>query len=171
MKLSVILQNAYSKEQATQIVKWIGSNQQRFDELLHWFLSDDNKIVQRAAWPLSYCIAQHPQLINKHYDTLIAQLQASDKPSAVRRNILRAFDQIPQIPEKYHGIIMDACFRYIEDPEETIASQAFALGILAKLSKLYPEIRQELCTIIESRLPYATPAFKSRAKKILSGKW
>lgn len=170
MNLLSVLQNAYTKKQATEIVNWIGNNQQRFDNLLHIFLNSDYKIVQRAAWPLSYCVVNHPPLIDKHYKTLLKQLNSNEKPPAVRRNILRSLDQIDHIPEKYHGIIMDACFRYIEDPNEAIATQAFALGILAKLSKIYPEIKPELCTIIESRLPNAAPAFKSRGKKILAGK-
>jgi hypothetical protein len=97
-------------------------------------------------------------------------MDAPGKPAAVRRNILRAFDQLKKLPEIHHGVIMDACFRYIENPNEAIASQAFALGILARLAKIYPEIKPELDMIIESRLPNAAPAFKSRAKKILKSK-
>lgn len=171
MNLLSVLQNAYTKKQATEIVNWIDNNQERFDNLLRLFLDSDYRIVQRASWPLSYCIARYPNLIDKHYKTLLNNLDAPGKPSAVRRNILRAFDQMEYIPEKYSGVIMDACFRYIADPDETIASQAFALGILAKLSKKYPEIKSELCTIIEDRFPNAAPAFRSRGKKIMSGKW
>ena len=168
MNLLFFLQNGYSKQQSDEVVAWVGNNQSRFNELLNVFLhSTDYKIVQRAAWSLSYAAVNYPVLIHFHYQKLIQELNAEGKPAAVRRNILRIFDQIPQIPESYHGIIMDVCFKCIANPQEAIATQAFALGILHKLSKIYPEILHELKTTIAVLLPNAAPAFKSRAKKIL----
>jgi hypothetical protein len=45
--------------------------------------------------------------------------------------------------------------------------KAFSLSILSNLSADYPEIRGELKIIIEEQWEHATPAFRSRAKKIL----
>ncbi|WP_346238644.1 hypothetical protein ABDK00_007655 [Niabella insulamsoli] len=167
MNLISLLERPYTKAQANDIVNWIGNDQKRFDALLKIFLSEETLLVQRASWPLSYCVANHPRLINKHYDRLINYLKATGKPAAIRRNILRAFDQLDPIPENYHGELMDACFGFIEDPNEAIASQAFALGILSKFAKIYPEIKPELLLIVEDRFPNAPPAFRSRAKKLL----
>lgn len=168
MNLDILLQNGYSKEQAEEVVNWVGNNQKHFDELLKVFLTHkDYRIVQRAAWPLSYAAINEPQLIRGHYKKIVKHLDAPGQPAAVRRNILRIFDQLPDIPEDYHGVLMDACFQYIADPDETIAAQAYALGILEKLGKRYPEILPELKMVVEVRLPNAAPAFRSRAKKIL----
>ena len=60
---------------------------------------------------------------------------------------------------------MNLCFTYIESPQEKPAVKASSLTILAALSKLYPEIMQEVKQIIDLRLPHETPAFTSRAKK------
>jgi hypothetical protein len=62
---------------------------------------------------------------------------------------------------------MSSCFDYIIDPKEKVAVKAFSLSILDDLSKQYPEIRQELKTIIEDRWDSETAACRSRAKKIL----
>ncbi|MCH5687965.1 hypothetical protein LWM68_29075 [Niabella sp. W65] len=171
MNLDILLQNGYSKQQANEVVGWVGNNQKHFDELLKVFLThNDYRIVQRAAWPLSYAAVNQPQLIQKHYKKIVKHLDAPDQPAAVRRNILRIFDQLPGIPDDYHGVLMDRCFEYIANPDETIAAQAYALGILEKLTKLYPEILPELKTVVEVRLQNAAPAFRSRAKKILKKK-
>ncbi len=168
MNLLSVLQNTYSRKQASGIVSWIGDNQKRFDQLFTIFLTHtDPKIVQRAAWPLSYAAAARPELIQKHYNELIQQLNADSQPPAVRRNILRIFDNIKEIPESIHGVLMDSCFSYIADPDEAIASRAFALGILDKLSVLYPEIIPELKTTVEVHFTNAPPAFRSRGRKIL----
>jgi hypothetical protein len=171
MNLDILLQKGYSKELADEIVSWVDNNQKHFDELLKVFLTNkDYRIVQRAAWPLSYAAINQPQLISRHYKKIVQYLDAPNQPAAVRRNILRIFDHLPEIPEDYHGVLMDACFQYIADPDETIAAQAYALGILDKLTKIYPEILPELKTVIEVRMLNAAPAFKSRAKKILKRK-
>ena len=85
---------------------------------------------------------------------------------AVKRNTLRLLQAI-SIPQRFHGEIMSLCFDYIASPDESAAIKAFSLTVLQNLSKQYPEIKQELKTIIEDRWEYESAAFKSRAKKIL----
>ncbi len=156
----------HSKAQTNKIVQWIGNNQKRFDELFKLFLNDEYRVVQRAVWPLSYCVISHPSLIKKHFSKLVKNLQKPNPGDAVKRNTLRLLQHIP-IPEKFHGAVMNTCFDYISDPEEKVAMKAFSLTILQNLGRDYPEIRQELKTIIEDRWDYETAAFRSRAKKIL----
>ena len=85
---------------------------------------------------------------------------------AVKRNTVRILQVVP-IPKKFQGTVMNLCFDYIVDPTEKIAVKAFSLTVLRNLSQLYPEIKQELRTIIEDRWEFETAAFHSRAKKIL----
>lgn len=171
MNLDSMLQKGYSKELADKIVHWVGDNQKHFDQLLEIFLTGkDYRMVQRAAWPLSYAAVNAPQLISRHYERIVEQLDVPGKAPAVRRNILRIFDQLPEIPEAYHGVLMDRCFQYIADPNEAIASQAYALGILERLARFYPEITPELKAVVEGRMPHAAPAYKARGRRILGKK-
>lgn len=170
MNLPEVLAANISKEQVNNIVSWVGKDQARFNELFNVFTNSHYRVTQRAAWPLSYCVIQHPGFIRDHYKTLIKLLKDTSQPSAVKRNILRLFDQGPAIPKKYHGMIMDICFTSVEDPNETIASKAFAIGILSTLSNTYPEILPELKTAVELQLPNAPPGVRSRALKVLKKK-
>ena len=167
MKLRAQLLKEQSKANCTKIVKWVGNNQQRFDELFSLFLNDEYRVVQRAAWPISYSVIAHPQLIKKHWGQLVKNLKKPGIHAAVKRNTIRLMQDI-EIPQRYHGEMMTHCFNYIADPEETMAVKAFSLTALDNLSKLYPEILPELKTIIEDRWEYETPAFKSRGRKILA---
>ena len=72
-----------------------------------------------------------------------------------------------ELPEKYHGEIMDMCFRYLESPAESLAVRIFSMSVVTNLVKYYPEIKAELKLIIEDQLPHQTAGFKSRAKKVL----
>ncbi len=167
MDLRHILLSEHSKATCNKIVKWIGADQQRFDELILLFIHDKDPVVtQRAGWPLSYAVAAHPQLIHKHFGKLLKNLAKKDLHTAVKRNTVRLLQDMP-IPEKYQGDVMNICFGYIISPEEKPAVKAFSLSVLQNLSRIYPEIKQELKTIIEDRWDMESAAFKSRAKKIL----
>jgi hypothetical protein len=147
-------------------VRWIGHDQQRLDELFNLFVSDEYRVVQHAAWPLSYAVIAHPPLIKKHFSKLIANLSRPGIHDAVKRNTMRLLQDIT-IPKKYHGRLMDTCFKYISIPGEAAAVKAFSLTVLEKLANTYPEIIPEIKLLIEENYERETAAFKVRAKKFL----
>jgi hypothetical protein len=147
-------------------VKWVGCSQQNFDELFFLFLNDEYRVVQRSAWPVSYCVDAYPALIGKHWKELIENLKKPNRHDAVKRNSIRLMQDI-ELPEKYHGEIMDICFQYLESPTEALAVKVFSMSVLANLAKEYPEIKAELNLIIEDQLPHQSAGFKSRAKTVL----
>jgi hypothetical protein len=156
----------HSKLNCNKIVKWVGHSQKRFDELFNLFLNSEYRINQRAAWPLSYCVIDHPHFISKHFSRLVKNLHKPGIHDSVKRNTVRLLQHIV-IPKKFHGEIMDICFHYIGSPGEPVAIKAFSLSILQDLSEQYPEIKSEIRLIIEERWPHETAAFRTRAKKFL----
>src|SRR5688572_27994657 len=168
MKLRDQILKEHSKANCNAIVQWIGNSQQRFDQLFDLFLKDEYRVVQRAAWPLSYAVMAHPEFIKKHFSKLLKNLDKPGIHNSVKRNTVRLMQYI-QIPEKFQGQVMNICFDYISSPDEAVAVKAFALTILENLSKKYPEIKSELKTIIEDRWDYESAAFRARGKKILKG--
>jgi hypothetical protein len=141
----------------------VGVSQQRFDALFNLFLHDEYRVVQRAAWPVSYCVIAHPDFITKHWNNFVKNLQQPNLHNAVKRNSIRLLQDI-EIPKKMQGKIMDICFKYLEDPAEAIAVKAFSLTVLTNLAKQYPEIIPEIKLLIADQLPQQTPALKARAK-------
>jgi len=109
MKLRDTILKEHSKANCTRIVKWIGGNQKRFDELFDLFLNDEYRVVQRAAWPLSYCIIAHPEFIQKKFGQLLKNLKKPGLHDAVKRNTVRLLQDI-SIPKRYQGEIMNLCF-------------------------------------------------------------
>lgn len=86
MNLRKTILQEHSKANCNKIVKWVAESQQCFDELFDLFLNDEYRVVQRAAWPLSYCVINHPQLIKKHFTKLIKNLHKPMLHDAVKRN-------------------------------------------------------------------------------------
>lgn len=166
MDLLKEIEKEHSKTQTEKIVKYVGANKDRFAELMKLFLKGEYRVTQRAAWPMSYCVGNHPELITPYFKQIVPLLEKPGVHDAVKRNIVRLLQYV-EIPEKYHGQVMNTCFDLIADVETAVAIKAFSLTILDNLAKIYPEIRAELKLIIEERWEHETAAFRSRAKKIL----
>ncbi len=157
----------HSKAQCNKIVQWVGDSQKRFEELFHLFLTDEYRVVQRAAWPVSYCVIAHPVFIKKNFKKLIKNLAKPNLHVSVKRNSIRLLQHV-DIPEKFQGEIMDICFGFVASPTEPVAVKAFSLTVLGNLAKQYPEIIPEIKVLIEEQSPHQTAAFKSRAKALLN---
>jgi hypothetical protein len=168
MTLRKALLEEHSKSQRDKIVSYIGKDKAKFAELIRIFTGSDYRLTQRAAWPLSYCVRKYPELIQPYFSDMIGMLQKSGTDNAVTRNIIRLLQDV-DIPEKYHGEIMNICFDFIQSNDAPAAIKAFSLTVLHNLSRHYPDIKSELKLIIEERWDYETAAFKSRARKVLKG--
>ena len=166
MDIREALLREHSKSQCNKIVDYIGSDKKKFAELMRLFFGNEYRVTQRAAWPLSYCVQRHPELLTPYFDRLLNFLQMPGMHNAVTRNITRLLQGV-KIPKKYHGRIMTICFNFISDINTPVAVKAFSLTILDNFLKGYPEIAPELKLTIEERWENETPAFRSRARKIL----
>lgn len=166
MKLRQEILQEHSKAQCDKIVQWVGNSQQRFNELFSLFINDEYRVVQRAAWPVSYCVIAHPEFMNANFGKLLKNLHKPNLHDSVKRNSIRLLQHI-NIPEKHQGDVMNICFKYLESPAEAVAIKAFSLTVLSNLAKRYPEIIPEVKILIEDQLPHQTAAFKVRAKAFL----
>ena len=166
MNLREEILKAHSKAQCDKIVRWVGNSPDRMDELVKLFMTSEYRVIQRAGWPLSYIAIAHPSLIKKHLPSLVKLLTKQPQPDAVTRNILRLLQTVP-LPASLQGRVMDACFRFIEDPAQAIAIKAFALTVVTGMAKDYQDIIPEIKLLIESQAATQTAAFKSRAKRSL----
>ncbi|WP_233873558.1 hypothetical protein [Dyadobacter sp. CY323] len=156
-----------SKSLATRVAEYACSSENAFKELIHCYLSEDHKLAQRAAYSLSIAARKKIDLMQPYVGILVDQLKRNDVHDAVIRNSARILEEI-EIPEQFHGEVMDACFGFIQNRQTAIAIRAFSLTILYRLSLIYPEIKNELCYIIVENIDYETAAFRSRGTKILA---
>ncbi|PZF72081.1 hypothetical protein [Taibaiella soli] len=167
MDLRTAILEEHSKEQSTLIANYIGSNKRRFEKLIELFLEDEYRVVQRVAWVISLVAEKYPKLIEPYLSLFAERMQEPELPVAVRRNVVRMLQHVP-IPESLEGPVMFACFEFLADPKETVAVRCFSMTVLGNLACKYPEIRQELVSIIEDQLEQgATAGFRARARMVL----
>ncbi len=156
----------HTKTQALKVSEFACSSASHFKELMLCFLSNNYRLAQRAAWSVSWAAQKKPEIIKPHIKNLIKQLSRKDVHNAVIRNSVRILQKI-KIPVAYHAELMNNCFAFIESNSTPVAIKAFSITTIYNLSKIYPEINNELKLIIEDRWSHETAAFKSRGKAIL----
>ena len=156
-----------SRAQALAIAEYATSSNETFKDLIDCFLSDDTRLAQRAAWSVSWAARKKPDVIQPYIGLLVNQLERTDVHNAIIRNSLRVLEDI-EIPEIYHGPLLNTCFNFILKRETAIAVKAFSLHVLFNLTKFYPEIKNELKLVIRENIEFETPAFRSRGNKILA---
>jgi hypothetical protein len=166
MDLKKEILKEHSKKQMTKVVDYVGDNPNRFKGLIQVFLAGPYRVTQRASWPLSYCVEKHPHLIKPHLKTILDYLPKPDVHDAVKRNIIRLLQYI-EIPKKLQGKIADICFGFLQDKKEPVAVRVFSMSVLTAIASENPDLKRELKLIIEDALPHASPAFLSRARKVL----
>jgi hypothetical protein len=115
---------------------------------------------------MTHCIDRWNYLLTPHIEKLILNLQHENLHDAIKRNTVRVL-QNANIPESLHGILVDICFKYLQNPSEAIAIKVFSMTILFNLTNYYPELKDELKFVLEEQFPFQSAGFRSRAGKIL----
>ncbi len=166
MKLEDVILSEHSRKICDEIVGWVGKSQVRFGQLLGVYSDGNFQLKQRASWPISECVKKCPPLAKSHFQFFLEEMENRNRHFAVKRNLLRLFQFAP-IPEEVEGLLLDRCFTFLEDIEEPVAIKSIALHLLWQLSGKYPEIKAEVCLLIEDQLPHQTAAFRAAAKIFL----
>jgi hypothetical protein len=166
MDLKKMLQKGHSITQTNAIVEYIGVNPTKFKALVEVYLNGPYRITQRAAWPLSICVEREPSLIYPHLKKVLNFLQVPDIHDAVKRNTMRLL-QFVEIPKRFHGQVIDLCFEYIQNPKVAVAIRVCSMTVLSRIIKGQPDLIKEFKIVLEDQLPYGSPAFTSRAGKII----
>ncbi len=81
MNLPKTIAKGYTKQTCEKVVRWIGSNANRFSELMDLVFHAESRISQRAAWPMSYCVIKFPDLIKPWLGQVVAPARKEGNPS------------------------------------------------------------------------------------------
>jgi hypothetical protein len=77
MNLVKVLWKEHSRTTCGQIVAYIGTDKKKFGQLIDIFFNNNYRLSQRASWPLSFCVEQHPALVKPHSRKLISTVLAN----------------------------------------------------------------------------------------------
>jgi hypothetical protein len=155
-----------SKEARDELMLNVLENE-RLDELLDYFTSDDSRLREKSSWVLQQITDDYPEALLPHKHRFISHLPHCTT-DAEKRFIMRYFNFQP-LPTNEEELtqLMNFGFDWLMDPKEAIAQRAFAMTTLYRISEVVPEIKHELAVTIEAQREFSSSGFKNRAKHIL----
>ena len=155
-----------SKNNVLKVVKYIGDDRDRYAELIKYIIDNNGVTANRASWAMSHCYDNKVGFFIEYLSNLLPILEDEYYSNSIKRNIVRVL-QFVEIPEKHQGQVINSCFNLLNDREKPSAVLAFSMGVLHKMVKIYPELKNELKFSIEEIMPNATSGVKNRGRNIL----
>jgi len=145
MILKELIEKEHSKRIATIVAKQMIASEASKHELIDLVLENEKTIAQRAAYSLSIAADLQPCVYNNIQDQrkLLQIIQTPNAYNALYRNALKALF-ICDLDEELQAPIMDECYKVLLRPKEKNAIKVYAIRIIVKISKPYPELQEEL---------------------------
>lgn len=156
----------HSRQNTDRIIRWVGRDPKRLAEVMSVFLGREDVLVQRCAWIVGIVGEHHPAMLQPWVGKMLRKMQEPDVHDAVRRNVVRAL-QFMDIPPRQLGTVTAVCFDALSSGDCPVAVKVFAMTVLARIVEREPDLEREFRLVIEQQLPYASGAFRSRARHVL----
>lgn len=163
--ITSLLSRGQSRPIADHIVSMVSADPSLMPELMTCFFSEEMRVCQRAAWPVGIIAEKHPELLERYLAQMISNMNRA-KHDAVIRNTLRTF-QFIDVPEEVESDLYDRCLEYVMNPSYPIAFTAFAMTVCVNICMKYPELKEEVVTAIEYRMPEGSAGIRARGRKLL----
>jgi hypothetical protein len=120
-----------------------------FKEAYDLCMAQEGKMAMRAA-RVVWLVAEHmPDLFQAYFEDMVHKM-GDLTHSSVKRCMLKILT-IYELSDKeeLHGLIIEACFKYMNDPAEEVAIRGYSISVLERMQKMYPEITGELIAALQ----------------------
>jgi hypothetical protein len=166
MDFRSILTNFPSGVEKEILAREVGNSKKNFGSLLDLALFENDPIAWRAAWILDASDEQYPGLASGSLSRIIKRLPHL-KSTGSLRSLLRRLCRY-QIEEVHQGILVNLCFGYMISERYPVAVKVHAMQILYHHVLLYPDLKEELVTLIRDQVSNNSAGFRSRGMKIIN---
>lgn len=161
--LTIGVSGAAAKNWAKKIV----NQQHLIEELFSCVFSPIDHLNRRATWVLQHCHDIDNSMISGKETALLKMLFNETYSDGTMRSVLKIFET-HHIPEEISSSVLDICYSFLKNPSKAIAVRVFSMTIIFNISKLYPDLLQELKVVInELLLQEDAPAIKARGRNTI----
>jgi hypothetical protein len=165
MDYSTLLANLPSAAEKELYVREAGDSEERFQSLLELALCDKDPVAWRAAWIADGSDEQHPGLASGSISRIVRRLSEIDSAGTLR-SLLRMLSRY-DIGEKDQGMLIDLCFGYMVSGLYPVAVKVHAMQIIYNHVLIYPELKDELVTVIMDQESNNSVGFRARGMRII----
>jgi hypothetical protein len=162
-QLEKLLITSYKKD----LLNYISSNPEAFDELINLALEVKQPFSWRASWLLWSCMEKNDKRIQSYVKRIIKLLPFRNDNQ--QREYLKILYEM-EISEKDEGELFDRCVQIWKEIDNKPAVKMNAFKILLKISERYPELLEEIVFLTNKDYMHTlSPGVKHSISKLLKG--
>ena len=165
MDLGAWLATPFSGAEREVMIRENGHSPEKFLQVLKLALHEKDPLAWRSAWVADGMDEQHPGLAVPHLSLILQRLPHLESIGSLR-SLLRLLCR-HQIPEKAQGALIDRCFAYLVSELYPPAVKVHAMEIIYNHVLLYPELKNELVTVIQDQAGHNSTGFQVRGRMIM----
>ncbi len=129
--------SSYKKE----MISFLKSNPEYFNEAIELAILDDQPFSWRAAYVLWGCMDENDIRIQKHIKSIVDSIK--DKKDGHQRELLKILYRM-EIKEKFEGQIFDICMNLWKQIEKSPSVRMTAIKHIFKIAKKHLELFNEI---------------------------
>jgi len=128
-------------------------------------LKCDYKIASRFLWLLGRIGMTNP---DKLYSVLPFLLDFSDQVNPGYKTAFANYWLLAGVPPENEGKAIDLLFKWLLATDTNVSIKSRSLSVLFRLTKKYPELKNELKLSLEDQMDKHSKEFKKKAVKIIT---
>ena len=165
MTLSELILSDYNRVHADFVADYIITNPELMPEMLELVFKLEEPLSRRAAWSFRIISQKKVSIVEPFVNELINKIRdVNDVP--ILKLILAVLVET-DIPQEYHGEILQFTSEILTDSNSSIASLIYSMDIFYKLSLKEPDLLNELRLMLEQILPYGSPGVKNKCGRLI----
>jgi hypothetical protein len=165
MDIRSLLLNLSSGVEKDLIIREVIGTRDLVGSLLELALHEKDPVAWRASWILDGSDEQEPGLAASYISKIVRALPALESKGSLR-SLLRMLCRY-DIPEEEQGLLIDLSFSYLVSELYPLAVKVHAMQIIYNHVLLYPELKDELVTVLEDQMENNTVGFLSRGRRLI----
>lgn len=160
------LENLFDDDSRDFLVHYLSRNPEELENIIRVIEEDEEKPAWRAAWVIDHLNQKNPRVVAPHLDSL-SRILKQTKYNGARRSLLKIL-VINPTSVNHDGELVGLCFNWICSPAIPIAVRAYAMQFIHDMLPVYPELKNELKTSLETVIHDSSKGVRGKAKKILA---
>ena len=164
-KMESVLENILMTSYKNEMISFLKSHPEYFEEAIQLAISDKQPYSWRAAFLLWDSIEENDKRIQKHIKSIVNCIQ--EKEDGHQRELLKILYKM-KISGKYEGRIFNICMNLWEQISKTPSVRMIAFKFILKIAKKHPELFEEINFLTQEQyLESLSPGVKRSIEKII----
>lgn len=143
----------------------VGASEKKFKSVLDISLHEKDPLAWRAAWIFDGSDEKNPGLAREFISSIARSLPVIESKGCLR-SLLRLLCRY-DIAEEHQGRLIDLCFKYQVSELYPVAVKVHAMQIIYNHALIYPELKEELITVILDQVNNNSVGYKARGMRLI----